>query len=125
MEKNISETEFDILVGKYDRLKTTKSITNEIKKHYKKINNTTISNQFNYTKNYQTYKLKFNEYLSIRNYQINYNEKWLLNHYNVYFKNPKKSTVRKTKVFWFWIITVIILLVILIIILALEMSNVI
>lgn len=121
----MNEIEFDIIVAKFDRLKTTKRILNEIKHAKQYVSRNNLSENFNFTKSYQRYKQQFNKFLNIKEIKSDYNDKWLSRHYEEKFKKSGSTYVKKTKVFWFWIALIIVLSIIFLILLVLGLINII
>ena len=120
----LNEIQFDRLISKFDKLKSTKQITKKISLHYiYKYNNNFVSN-FNFQKNFCEYKSNFINFLKIKNIHLGFNEKTLLEHYNKKFRYKNKTYIKKTKVYWMWIIIVILLSIFLIIIIILGATHI-
>ena len=87
----LNEIQFDRLISKFDKLKSTKQITKKISLHYiNKYSNNFVSN-FNFQKNFGEYKSNFINFLKIKNINLGFNEKILLEHYNKTFRYKNKS----------------------------------
>ncbi|MBR4486507.1 hypothetical protein IKS57_04030 [bacterium] len=96
----LSEVEFDKLISKFDKLKSTKEITKKIAQYYYQKNNNGFVSNFNFQKNFLEYKNNFFNFLKLQNVNLGFNEKKLLEHYNQSFRYKNKTYIKKTKIYW-------------------------
>lgn len=98
----LTDIDCDILLNRYDRLKSTKILIKSLAKFKNKdINNNFAKSDFE-NKNYAKYKLNFLKFLQENNIR-NFSDKKILEHYKSKFIISKTNKIKKTKIFWAWI----------------------